>query len=233
MIFLFVVLVLFAKDISVIFCIYLFCLALAAVSKIKPGYFLKRTWIFIPLFSLFIAIPAMFDIIIPGRVLFGFKILGLKLAVTHEGLHGAALFVTRVITSVSFVILLSMTTKHNELLKVLRVFKIPQIFVMTIGMCYRYIYLFVEMLEHTFLAIKSRVGVSVHHKKGRKLVAWNMANLWLKSYNLNSQVYNAMLSKGYSGEPQVLSNFKTSFIDWLWVGLTGIVLIGILIYKIC
>lgn len=126
----------------------------------------------------------------------------------------------RVITSVSFVVLLTLTTKNTELLKALRTFKVPQIFVVTLGMCYRYIYLFVEMLEHTFLSIKSRVGVRVHHKKGRELVAWNIANLWLKSYDLNNQVYNAMLSRGYNGEPQVLNEFNAEAKDWSMLAIS-------------
>jgi len=227
-----VLLVLFTRDIRVLAVLYMICLMLAIVSKIGPIFFLKRTWIFIPLYSLFIAVPALFDVFTPGRVLFDCRILSFKLAVTREGLSGAELFVGRVITSVSFVILLSLTTRNTELLKALRTFKIPQVFVMTLGMCYRYIYLFVEILEHTFLAIKSRVGVRVHHKKGRELVAWNMANLWLKSYNLNNQVYSAMLSRGYNGEPQVLNEFKAGVLDWSMLVVSSILVLFLCFYKI-
>ncbi len=229
--FLFVVLTLFINDVRLLVCLYLLCLVLAVVSKIGVSFFLKRTWVFIPLFSLFIAIPALFDIVTPGKELLTFKLSFLNLTVTREGLAGAELFVARVITSVSYVILLSLTTKHNELLRVLRVFRVPQIFVMTLGMCYRYIYLFVEILEHTYLAIKSRVGVRVHHKKGREMVAWNMANLWMRSYNLNNQVYSAMLSRGYNGEPQVINEFKAGICDWVWAGAV-IALTGVIILKI-
>jgi cobalt ECF transporter T component CbiQ len=206
-----VVLVLFVKHIPVLAGLYLFCLALAALSKINLGFFLKRTWVFIPLFSLFIAVPALFKAVTPGTVIGGAGFL----QVTREGLCGASLFVMRVATSVSFVILLALTTRHDQLLKVLRIFKIPQLFVMTLGMCYRYIYLFVEIIEHTHTAIKSRAGLNLHHTKGRELVTWNMANLWLRSYHLNNQVYNAMLSRGYRGEPQVLTDFRSMPMDWV------------------
>jgi cobalt/nickel transport system permease protein len=223
--FLIIMLVMFTRDLRVLFALYLVCLSLAITSKIGPVFFLKRTWIFIPLFSFFIAVPALFDVFTPGKIIFSFSVFSLKFSVTQEGLSGAALFVSRVITSVSFVILLSLTTRNTQLLKALRTFKVPQIFVVTLGMCYRYIYLFVEILEHTFLAIKSRVGVRVHHKKGRELVAWNIANLWLRSYNLNNQVYNSMLSRGYTGEPQVLNEFKTDVSDWLMMGFSAALLI--------
>ena len=159
--------------------LYAFCLILAVFSHIRPGFFLARTWVFIPLFSLFIAIPALFSAVTPGETLIVFKIAGASLVITRQGLAGSALFIMRVTASVSFAVLLGLTTRHYELLKVLRIFKIPQIFVMTIGMCYRYIFLFTEIISDTFLAIKSRIGSNVHYKKGQQVVAWNIANLWV------------------------------------------------------
>jgi cobalt/nickel transport system permease protein len=196
----FIILVLFTKNIVSLFGIYITALLLAGFSKINLGFFLKRTWIFIPLFAFFIAIPALFSIVTPGEALATFKIVGFKLTVTRQGLSGAALFVMRVVTSVSFAVLLSITTRHFELLRALRVFKIPQVFVMTLGMCYRYIFLFVEIVEHTYLAIKSRAGVKMHYRKGQHIVSWNIAHLWVRSYQLNQDVYKAMLSRGYRGE---------------------------------
>jgi len=196
----FIILILFTKNIIILSGIYVTALLLAGFSKINLDFFLKRTWIFIPLFSFFIAIPALFSFVTPGEALVTFKIVGFKLTVTHQGLSGAVLFVMRVITSVSFAVLLSISTRHFELLRALRVFKIPQVFVMTLGMCYRYIFLFVEIVEHTYLAIKSRAGVKMHYRKGQHIVSWNIAHLWVRSYQLNQDVYKAMLSRGYRGE---------------------------------
>lgn len=214
---LFIVVILFAKSIAVPLCLYALCLALAYFSKVNMGFFLKRTWIFIPIFSLFIAIPALFNIFTPGEALFTINVVGVKLVITRQGLFGAVLFVMRVIASVSFAVLLSITTKHFALLKVLRIFRVPQIFVMTIGMCYRYIYLLLEVVENTYLAIKSRVGTRLHYKKGQQVVAWNISALWSRSYHLSEDVYSAMLSRGYAGEPVILDDFKTKLTDWIWL----------------
>ncbi|MDP3947622.1 MAG: cobalt ECF transporter T component CbiQ, partial [bacterium] len=58
----FILLILFAKHILLIALIYVVCLLLAWSSKISLRFFLMRTWFFIPLFSLFIAIPALFSV---------------------------------------------------------------------------------------------------------------------------------------------------------------------------
>jgi cobalt/nickel transport system permease protein len=213
----FILAVLFTKSIIVSLCLYVICLILAYFSNVNMGFFLKRTWIFIPLFSLFIAIPALFNVFTPGDTLFAIHVLGAKLIITRQGLFGATLFLMRVIASVSFAVLLTITTKHFALLKVLRVFKVPQIFVMTIGMCYRYIYLLLEVVENTYLAIKSRVGTRLHYNKGQQVVAWNISALWSRSYHLSEDVYSAMLSRGYTGEPVILNNFKAKLTDWIWL----------------
>ncbi|HCJ66616.1 MAG TPA: cobalt ECF transporter T component CbiQ, partial [Elusimicrobia bacterium] len=219
---LFISAILFTKSITISLCLYAICLALAYFSNVNMWFFLKRTWIFIPIFSLFIAIPAIFNIFTPGEVLFTLKLLGLKLIITQQGLFTAVLFVTRVIASVSFAVLLSITTKHFALLKVLRIFGIPQVFVMTLGMCYRYIYLFLEVVENTYLAIKSRVGTRLHYKKGQQIIAWNISSLWHRSYYLNEAVYNAMLSRGYTGEPALLNDFRVKSKDWVWLFFTTV-----------
>jgi cobalt/nickel transport system permease protein len=214
---LFIIGIMLVKNIPALLCLYTLCLFLAYLSKIHLCFFLKRTWVFIPLFSLFIAIPALFSVFTPGEAIAVFKISGIDLVITRQGLLGAALFVVRVMTSVSFAVLLSITTRHFELLKVLRIFKVPQVFVMTLGISYRYIYLFVEMIENTYLAIKSRVGARIHYKKGQHIVAWNIACLWARSYQMNDEVYRAMLSRGYRGEPLILNDFKAKAKDWFWL----------------
>jgi len=219
---------LFLKSIPVLIWLYLLCIFLACLSRISLGFFLKRTWVFMPLFSLFIAVPALFSAFSPGEPLLALNLWLLKLIITKQGLCAAGLFVTRVIASVSWVILLSLTTRHTVLLAVLRIFKVPQIFVATIGTCYRYIYLFAELIENTYLAVKSRVGARLHYRKGREVVAWKIAGLWQRSVYLNEAVYQAMLSRGYTGEPAVLAELKCTVLDWCWSFC--VIIVSLLLY---
>jgi len=218
--------VLFAKDIAVIFFFYALCLFLVLISKINLGFFLKRTWIFIPLFSLLIVLPAIFG---AGESLISWKILGAKFSITRQGVDAATIFAMRVVTCQSWVVLLSLTTKHFELLKVLRIFKVPQIFIMILGMCYRYIYLFVGIIQNTYLAIKSRVGWGVQYQRGQNIVAWNVAALWNRSTGLNEEVYKAMLSRGYQGEALAWNDFKIRARDWLWLLMVVIIFVVVIV----
>lgn len=219
----FILQILFTKDILILAWIYALCLALAKISKIDLGFFIKRTWVFIPLFSFFIAIPSLFSIFTPGSAVITWKINVVSLVITREGIAVATLFIMRVIASVSFAILLTITTRHFVLLKVLRFFKVPPIFIMILGLCYRYMFLLLEVIENTYLAIKSRVGKITRTDLGRHIVASNISSLWQRSYHLNNEVYKAMLSRGFSGDPVILTNFKTKPLDWLWLVLVACV----------
>jgi len=219
----------FLKKYELLVLLYFFCLLLVVISKINLGYFLKRSWIFIPIFSLFIAIPAIFSFISAGEALLTLKLAHLNLTVTREGLQAGVLFVLRVLISVSFAVVLSLTTPHTQLLGALRFFKIPQVFVLTVGMCYRYIYLFVGIIEDTYLAIRSRTQGVMHYSKGQKVVAWNIGHLWQRSHDLSGQVYSAMLARGYKGEPVVLEDFKTKLKDWVYLS-TVIIFLVIMLY---
>jgi cobalt/nickel transport system permease protein len=220
--------VLASKSTIVLSAFYITAITLALVSSIRIGFFLKRTLLFVPLFSFFIVVPAIFSSVTPGDPVLSFSFFSHHASITRQGLGSALIFSMRVLASVSFAILLVLTTRHHVLLKVLRIFKVPQVFVMTMGMCYRYIFLFLDIIQKTFLAIKSRVGFVSSTKAGQKIAAMNMAGLWLKSYRMQTQVYAAMLSRGYTGEPIILEEFQAGLIDGLFLVLSLLMLAGTL-----
>ncbi len=213
----------FARTLPVLGMLYLVCPLLAVLSRLRLGFFLVRTWVFIPLFSLAIAIPALFSFVSPGKIAASVGIFH----ITQPGLRAAIFFVGRVTVSVSLAVLLSLTTRHAALLKALRAFGVPQIFVMILGICHRYIYLFVELVEHTYLAIRSRSGARLHHWQGRRVVAWNIGQLWARSCALNEQVYGAMLARGFRGEPMTLDRFRTQPRDWVWLACVTFVCLAL------
>jgi cobalt/nickel transport system permease protein len=220
--------VLWSRHILFLSSLYFLCLLLAVASSISLGFFLKRTWFFIPLFALLIGLPAVFSFFSPGERLMSLRFFGLSFVITRQGFAGASIFFMRVLTSVSLTILLVLTTSHSVLLKALRITLIPQVFVMTLEMCYRYVYLFIGIISDTYFAIKSRVGYVSSSRRGQRIVAWNIASLWHRSYQLQVQVYEAMLSRGYTGEPKVLERFHCGYLDWcVTAGAFGIFFLSV------
>jgi cobalt/nickel transport system permease protein len=220
--------VLFSRNIAAIAALYACALVLAAVSSISPLFFLKRTLLFVPIFAAAVAVPALFRSVTPGDPLFSFMLFGHSLSITKPGAATAALFVMRVLASVSLAALLVLTTRQQVLLKTLRIFRIPALFVMVAGMCYRYIFLFLDIIQNAFTAVRSRVGFVSSSKTGRRIATVNMAGLWLRSYRMQTQVYSAMIARGYTGEPQVYGEFRIKPRDGVALTLSLLLFLGIL-----
>lgn len=217
----------FARTLPVLGILYLLCLLLAALSRLRLGFFLVRTWVFIPLFSLAIAIPALFSFVSPGEPVASAGVFH----ITRPGIRAAGFLVGRVLVSVSLAVLLSLTTRHTALLRALRTFGVPHLFVMVLGICHRYIYLFVELVENTYRAIRSRTGIRMRHRQGQRLVAWNIGQLWSRSYALNEQVYGAMISRGFRGEPMTLERRRARPRDWVWLGAVTFVCMALMFLR--
>ncbi len=205
----------FAQEIAPILLLFLFSLLLVYGSLLLSMSFFRRLWIFIPLYTALIALPALF--LTPGEVIARTPLTGWS--ITEQGLRTGLMLVSRVTTTVSFLLLLVLTTKWSVLLKALRSMGVPQLLVFMLAMTYRYIYVLLQSTSALFLARQSRrVGPE----------AWHSAKEWIgtisgallgKSYSLSSEIYLAMVSRGFRGEPVLLNDFKTEPRDWLWFTL--------------
>jgi cobalt ECF transporter T component CbiQ len=199
-----------SRSLLVILVLYFLALALAIVSKIPPGFFVKRVWLFIPFFTGVVALPALF--ITPGAVL---AHLPLGLVITKTGLTTALFLLLRVGTSVSVAVLLVLTTPWNSLLKALGVLRLPAVIILILGMTYRYIHLLLHLTNDMFLSRKSRLLRRMHGPEERRLVAATSGTLLNKSLQVSSEVYLAMQSRGFRDYPRTLDTFRMQTIDWL------------------
>lgn len=212
--------------------LYCLSLVLAVVSRVPPGFFVKRVWIFIPLFTALIVLPAVFNIVTPGRPLFTIMTFSSPhsigpfnipktITVTVQGALGAAILVLRVATSVSLAVLLILTTEWTRLLKALSVLRVPEMVILVFAMTYRYIDLFLRMMEAMLLARKSRQIGDSNIREDHDWIASRLGVLVGKSYSLSSEVHLAMLSRGWSENPRLMEDFSFGLLDWLWLAFTA------------
>lgn len=210
----------FSRNLGIIVALYLLTLPIAAFSRVPLGFYLKRVWLFMPFFTGFIALPALFNLFTPGPALVTLlNFPQFTLSITQPGLVTAAFLVLRVGTSVSLTVLLILTTRWAILLRSLRVLRLPQAFVLILGMTYRYIYVLLHTANDMFLARKSRLVGRMSGAEDRRWLTASMGTLLAKSYDLSDQVYLAMQSRGFRGEVLVLDTFRMTARDWLWLGI--------------
>ena len=210
--------------------VYGFTLLLAVASSVSLLFFIKRVWLFIPLFSAVIVIPALFNVVTPGEPIWTVFHLARSydlgpyhipdtIAVTRQGLLTAVTFIGRVSASVSLAVLLTLTTLWSDLLQALRVLRVPKIFILILGMTYRYIILLVHTVYDIHVARKSRTLRYGPTGSEQRWVASRMGYLLKRTYIMSQDVHNAMLSRGFSGDVRTLAPSKIRGYDYAWFSL--------------
>nr|BFE60810.1 cobalt ECF transporter T component CbiQ [Dactylosporangium thailandense] len=203
---------------------YVATVALAVASGLSLGYFIKRVWLFIPIFTGIVVLPATLSVVTPGDVLLPlWHWHGHTHGVTEQGLHGAGIIIARVATSISLVVLLTLTTPWARLLAALRALGVPKIFVLIIGMAYRYLFLLLDAVDDMYTARKARTlvpdGGRHQTKTGRAFVAAGAGTLFGKAHQLSEEVHQAMTARGYTGDARTLHGFRLSPLDgWFVAG---------------
>ncbi len=210
-----------SRSLLVLLGLYGVTLVLAWRSAVPMGFFVKRVWLFMPFFTGIIALPAFF--ITPGPPLVA---LPLGLTITRPGALTALFLLLRVSTSVSLGVLLMLTTAWPTLLKALGVLRVPEGFLLILGMTYRYIYLLLRTAEDMFLSRKSRVVGRMSSAEERHVVAASAGTLLNKSLHLSGEVYLAMQSRGYRGQARTLDTFRMRALDWTWAAVIAFVAAG-------
>jgi len=203
-----------SRSLVVIAGVYLLALLLAWRSAIPADFFIKRVWLTLPFFTGMIVLPALF--VTPGPALLA---LPLGLTITSTGLNTVLFLLLRVSTSVSLTLLLVLTTPWNTVLSALTVLRVPDVFILILGMTYRYIYLLLHTANDMFLSRKSRVVGKMSGDDERRMLGAISATLLSKSLNLSSEVYLAMQSRGFRGSMVTLRPFLMQRRDWVWLSI--------------
>ena len=214
------------RNIPVLIGIYVLALVLAAASAISVPYFIKRVWLFIPIFTGIVVLPATFSFVTPGHVVVPLgRWFGHPVGLTSQGLRSAGLIVIRVAASISLVVLVALTTTWTTLLAALRSMFLPRMFILVLGMAYRYVFHLLGSVTDMYEARKARtVQVDSAVKSGRAFVSATAGTVFGKAHAMSEEVYQAMVSRGYTGHPRTLSTFKVKAFDVAWVAGCAIVI---------
>jgi cobalt ECF transporter T component CbiQ len=218
-----------ARSLPVLVAMYAATLMLALASRLSLTFFVKRVWLFVPIFTGIVVVPATLNVVTPGTVVLPLGTwFGHAVGVTSEGLRGAGLIVARVAVSISLVVLLTVTTPWNRLLAALRRLHVPRVFVLIVGMAYRYIFHLLDAVSDMYLARRSRTVLPDRNTAtGRRFVAASAGALFGKAHALSEDVYLAMVSRGYRGDPPLLERSRPGALDAAWTA--GCVVVGSLL----
>jgi cobalt/nickel transport system permease protein len=132
--------------------------------------------------------------------------------------------------------LLTATTESDHILRSLRAFGVPRVFVATVSFMWRYVFVIGEEAQRLITARQARcarpegkVGGSLGWRAG---VAGNMVgSLFLRSVDRSERVYLAMLARGYNGEIRSIDLFTLTRRDVVAGVTTLLALIAVQTYA--
>ncbi len=235
-----VVLLSIVHSLPLVYGVYGLAFLLACVSKIRPGFFVKRVWLAIPFFIGVIAFPATLNIFTPGETVLSLFSLETPLRIgpyffpaeigfSRQGISTALLLIGRVAGSMSLVLLLTLTTPWMEVLKAMRSIRVPRIYVQTLSMALRYLLLLAQTVREMYTAKKSRTIRPGPTHAEQKWIAGQLAVLFRRSMQLSVEVHRAMVARGFQGEIHLLTTSRMRGRDYAWMVLCASIF-GILLY---
>jgi cobalt/nickel transport system permease protein len=195
----------------VIAALFVIAVVIAMLSRVPLRTLARRVWIGVFTFSGVISLPALF--LTPGQTLYTLPVFGW--IVTAQGLRAAGYLVMRAETAATFSVLLVLCTLWSNLLKALRVLRLPIVLVVILGMTYRYIFLLLRNAHDMFRSRKSRTVGRLSGREERRAATASAGVLMSKTLQLSGDVYLAMRSRGFQGEVYVLDEFRTGWFDWI------------------
>jgi cobalt/nickel transport system permease protein len=214
-----------------------FIFILMLMSRLDLAALYKRVLFFSFIFGFLVALPSAFNVITPGEIVFpivrlsgphDFCIYRIppQIGVTREGLYGVAMLTLRVMNSLALSFFVVYTTSFPEVIKALKVLKVPDSVLMIVTLAYKYIFAFAKTAEDMHLAKKSRTADSVSDRKAREWIVGRMVVLFRKTHLRCEEIFKAMLSRGFSEEIKICGAVKLRAGDWITGAvffMTGIV----------
>jgi len=199
------------------------------LSQLGLGFTFKRSFVALP-FAL-VAVSAIFSPI--GNPLAEWHLGFITLIPTDFGLIRFFSILVRSWLSVQMAILLVATTQFPDLIHALEHLRVPKSLTTIVAFLYRYLFVLVDEVYRLLRARDARSAGLPGKKFGGSLlwrarVTGSMAGqLFLRSYERSERIYNAMVSRGYSGHIRTLNPHELNRRDWqmLFLALLLIVII--------
>jgi cobalt/nickel transport system permease protein len=187
------------------------------------------------LFGFLVFAPAALNVITPGETFF--NIISLEkpydlwiyhipaeIGLTSEGCNVVARLFFRVFNSVSLAMILAYTTPFPRIMKALRIFFIPNTFLMVVTLAYKFIYLLCRTIEDTYFALKSRLMVNVKSQTVNYIIAGRIFFIYSKAHFNYEQTWFSMISRGYEGKVILIADDKLKTLDFII--LAGVAVVG-------
>jgi cobalt/nickel transport system permease protein len=197
-------------------------IGVAVLSRLGPLFAVRRAWIALP-FAL-AALGTLFTI--AGRPV---AILpGLHWVVTDAGVIRFASILARSLLAVQAAILLTGTTRFDDILWALSALNLPATLLAVMGFLYRYLFV---LGDEALRILRARAARSPRLPGTRpRPVSWRarvagmmVGSLFTRALDRSERVYAAMRARGYAGQVRAYTRFHMRAVDWAALLACGLV----------
>jgi cobalt/nickel transport system permease protein len=209
-----------------------YLIAVIILANLNPIYVVLRFIAILP-FGLGVAIiqPFIRQSFIDSFTLYPIS-LPFGLTITYEGLEFGFTLLSKFIVCVTAIILLSSTTKMNEMVGSARRLGVPKEFTLLLTMMVRYLFLFWSIFKRIRTAQKTRLfhirNTKVPHRWTLEQVGNSISSLFVRSYEQGERTYISMLCRGYQDAKDIfLNKSKLGTMDFMFLALTFVILISV------
>jgi len=193
-------------------------LAVARYAQLGTLFAFKRSFVALPFALAAITLPFT----VPGQPIAQWG--GLTLSA-----EGAIRFISIIVkswVSVQMAILLTAVTPFHDLLWAMRELRVPRPLVSIVGFMYRYLFVLADESTRLMRARAARAGQGAGKSGGSVLwrgrVAGGMVgNLMLRAFERSERIYDAMASRGFSGDllsispPIIIDRDRNALVGWV------------------
>ncbi len=236
----FIVIINLKKDLFSEFLIGLIIFLFVVISRLHLFDFYRKVLISAFLFGTLLSLPASLNLIMDGNVIF--PLIHFKesyefwiyrvprtIGITEEGMSVVILLTSRVMNSVGLSLLILYTTPFPEMIKALKILRVPDTLLIIITLTYKYIFIFAKTVGEMHLARKSRMVRSISRKEAGRWVAGRIFLLFRRTQKKCEELNKAMMGRGFSDSMNIYEYRKIRLPDMI----TGIILFFTGIIILC
>lgn len=204
-------------------------LAASQIARIPLGFVAKRLFVLSGFLGMFFVVMPLTVRTLPGDVIYTFQGIDF-IRINPRGVLVAALAFLKASAIVVMMVPLFGTNRFPVTIQALASLRVPSMVIQMILMCYRYLFVFASEMQRMATAMKARGFRKRTNLMTLRIMGNFVGVLLVRSFERTERVYDAMLSRGYTGKIRTLEapSLKTKDI-WmgaLWAGM-GLLLLGL------
>jgi cobalt/nickel transport system permease protein len=178
----------------------LFFAVLWGLTVLSPRIYLKRALLIVPLWGVVI----LFQIFLKNPYYTEFHalvVLPFGISIYAESVQFALILLVKFIVTISFIILLSSTTKMQDLLDGSQRIGLPAEFALALGMMFRYLFVFGYMYRKIVQTLDTKAfdpfDKKLPYRYRMRQIGYTIGTMFIRSYEHGERIYISMLCRGY------------------------------------